>query len=33
LTLEEHRMDGEKARRNFEEANARYEASLRAAGG
>jgi predicted metal-dependent enzyme (double-stranded beta helix superfamily) len=32
LTLDEHRMDGEKARRNFEEANARYEASLRAAG-
>lgn len=33
LTLDEHRMDGERARRNFEEANARYEASLRAATG
>src|SRR4030095_7102136 len=33
LTLDEHRMDGEKARRNFEEANARYEASLRASPG
>jgi predicted metal-dependent enzyme (double-stranded beta helix superfamily) len=27
LTLEEHHMDGERVRRTFEEANARYEAS------
>ena len=33
LTLDEHRSDGEQARRRFEQANARYEASLRAAAG
>jgi predicted metal-dependent enzyme (double-stranded beta helix superfamily) len=27
LTLEEHQSDGERARRVFEEANARYEAT------
>ena len=27
LTLQEHRADGEKTRRMFEEANARFEAS------
>ena len=27
MTLEEHRMDGERVRRTFEEANARYEAT------
>jgi hypothetical protein len=27
MTLEEHRSDGERARRVFEEANARYEAT------
>lgn len=31
LTLDEHRSDGEQTRRMFERANARYEASLRAA--
>jgi hypothetical protein len=29
MTLEEHRSDGERVRRTFEEANARYEASKR----
>jgi len=33
LTLDEHRSDGEQARRMFERANARYEAILRAAAG
>ena len=33
LTLDEHRLDGETARRRFEQANERYEASLRAAAG
>ena len=32
LTLDEHRSDGEQTRLMFEQANARYEASLRAAG-
>ena len=27
MTLEEHRSDGERTRRVFEEANARYEAT------
>ena len=33
LTLDEHRLDREKTLRQFEEANARYEASLRATAG
>jgi len=33
LTLEEQRVDGERSRRMFEEANARYQASLRGAAG
>jgi len=33
LTLDEHRLDHEQRRRMFEQANARYEASLRAAAG
>jgi predicted metal-dependent enzyme (double-stranded beta helix superfamily) len=33
LTLDEHRSDGEQARLRFEQANARYEASLRASAG
>jgi len=33
MTLDEHRSDGEQTRRMFERANARYEASLRAAAG
>ena len=33
LTLDEHHSDGEQTRRMFERANARYEASLRAAAG
>jgi len=33
FTLDEHRLDHEQRRRMFEQANARYEASLRATGG
>jgi predicted metal-dependent enzyme (double-stranded beta helix superfamily) len=33
MTLDEHRLDREQRRREFEQANARYEASLRGAAG
>lgn len=33
MTLDEHRLDRERRRHEFEEANARYEASLRATAG